>query len=418
MNLLVIGSGGREHALIMKLLQSPICGKIYCAPGNGGISKVAECVNIAADDIESLRDFAGRNRVGLTIVGPEVPLVKGIVDYFEEEGLKCFGPSEAAAAFEGSKALTKEFLYKNDIPSARYAKASSYENAKAIIDSYSYPLVIKADGLAAGKGVFICSNQVEAIKVLEEVMLQKKLGDAGKIVVIEEYLDGYETSCLCFCDGNIIVPMESSKDYKRIGDGDVGLNTGGMGAYSPNPLIDAKMTDKIEKTILHPIMKGFKEQGIVYKGVLYVGLMIVGSTPKVLEFNVRFGDPETQVLLPRLKSDLVKIMLNCTDGLLEKKDVVWSSDPTVCVVVASGGYPGDYETGKLINGLDDVGSDVYVYHAGTTLSEDGSLLTSGGRVLNVCARAEQLSIASSLVYDAIKKISFDGMVYRSDIAKF
>ena len=415
MNLLVVGSGGREHALIYKLKESPLCAEIFCAPGNGGIAQLATCVDIAADDIDGLCEFAKEHQIGLTVVGPEVPLVMGIVDKFESEGLKIFGPSRECAAFEGSKALTKKFLMKYDIPTAQYKEAFTYEEAADALDAFSYPLVIKADGLAAGKGVLICACEEEALAALDEIMVKKSLGEAGDSVVIEEYLDGVETSALCFLDGNILVPMESSKDYKRIYDNDEGPNTGGMGTYSPNPMVDEKLAAKIQSTILDPIMEGFKKEGLNYKGVLYVGLMIVDGVPKVLEFNVRFGDPETQVLMLRLKSDLVKIMLNCTDGLLSEEDVIWHDNSAVCVVISSGGYPGSYQKGMVIQGLEDVKNHP-VFHAGTSLC-GGEVLTSGGRVLGVCATGKTVEEAREIAYGAVNKIRFDGMYYRSDIAR-
>ena len=417
MNLLVIGSGGREHALIYKLRQSPLCDEVFCAPGNGGIAQVATCVDIAVTDIDALCDFAQENQIGLTVVGPEVPLVEGIVDKFESAGLKIFGPNKECAAFEGSKMLTKQFLIKYHVPTAGYKEAFDFEEAKDALEAFLYPLVIKADGLAAGKGVIICDNDLEAEQALNEIMVEKSLGDAGDKIIIEEFLDGVETSLLCFMDDNTIVPMTSSKDYKQVYDNDEGPNTGGMGTYSPNPIVNEKLFEKIKKKILEPIAKGFRSENLHYKGVLYIGLMIVDGEPNVLEFNVRFGDPETQVLMLRLKSDLVKIMLNVTDGLLEEDDVIWNDDAAVCVVLASGGYPGTYQKGKLIKGLDEVEDSVEVFHAGTVLTDEG-FITNGGRVLNVCATGKDVEKARSKAYSAVNKISFDGIYYRSDIAKY
>ncbi len=415
MKLLVVGSGGREHALIHKLLESPLCGEVYCAPGNGGISQVAKCVNIQPDDIDGLCEFAKNNQIGLTVVGPEIPLVAGIVDRFESEGLKIFGPNMQCAAFEGSKALTKKFLFKYNIPTAKYEEAVNYEDAVEFLNNFSYPVVIKADGLAAGKGVIICNDEEEAKTAIADIMVKKTLGDAGDKIVLEEFLDGVETSVLCFSDGNVLIPMESSKDYKRIYDNDEGPNTGGMGTYSPNPFVDAKLTEKINKKILEPISAGFKKEKLNYKGVLYVGIMVVGGEPKVLEFNVRFGDPETQVLMLRLKSDLVKIMLNATDGLLSGLDILWHDNAAVCVVLASGGYPGTYQKGKLIYGLKNTDGAI-VFHAGTALSEQG-FVTAGGRVLNVCAVGKNIEEAREIAYSAVGKIVYDGIYYRSDIAR-
>ncbi|MBR6801935.1 MAG: phosphoribosylamine--glycine ligase [Eubacteriaceae bacterium] len=417
MNILVVGGGGREHALIEKIKESELCEKIYCAPGNAGIAKVAECLPIAATDIDALVNFARENQIGLTVVGPEAPLVAGIVDRFEAEGMKAFGPSRECAQFEGSKAYTKKFLQKHNIPTAQYKEVHSFDEAVSYLDKFSYPLVVKADGLAAGKGVFICPTKEDAYNSLDEVMNKKSLGDSGNVVVLEEYLDGVETSALCFVDGKTLVPMTSSKDYKRIFDNDMGDNTGGMGTFSPNPMVDEAMAEKIEKTILSPIMKGFLEDGISFKGVLYVGLMICAGVPKVLEFNVRFGDPETQVLMLRLESDLVRIMLSCCDGLLATQEVLWKKESAVCVVMASEGYPATSHKGDVIDGLDSMFEDnIKVIHAATKLTDDG-IVTDGGRVLNVCALAGTLEEAREDAYAALGKISFNGMQYRKDIAK-
>ena len=415
MKILVIGSGGREHALIYKLKQSPLCDEIFAAPSNAGISKDAIGVNISVEDIDALCSFAIDNQIGLTVVGPEVPLVAGIVDKFESVGLKVFGPNKECAAFEGSKALTKKFLMKHNVPTAAYKEAFSYEEAVSALELFTYPLVIKADGLAAGKGVFICQTKEEATKALEDVLNSKIFGESGNSVVIEEFLDGVETSTLCFLDGQTLIPMTSSKDYKMIYDNNEGPMTGGMGTFSPNPLVDEKLAEKIDRDILKPILDGFNKDSLVYKGVLYVGLMIVDSEPKVLEFNVRFGDPETQVLMLRLESDLVKIMLNCCDGILKESDIVWSDDYAVCVVLASGGYPGNYEKGKVISGL-EIFTDEPIFHAGTK-EIDGNITTNGGRVLNICAKGKTLEQARTLAYDRLNKISFDGKYYRSDIAR-
>jgi phosphoribosylamine--glycine ligase len=416
MNLLVVGGGGREHALIYKLKQSKLCEQIYCAPGNAGIAQLAECVDIKANDLEGLFKFAKENRIGLTVVGPEEPLVMGIADLFQDACMKIFGPNRQCAAFEGSKKRTKEFLFKYKIPTANYAKASTPDEAIDSLEKFSYPLVVKADGLAAGKGVLICKDKIEAIAAINDLMVKKTLGDAADTLVIEEYLDGVETSMLCFMDGKSIVPMASSKDYKRVGEGDMGLNTGGMGTYSPNPLITEKMMKRITDEILDPILNGFKAEGLEYKGVLYVGLMIVEGTPKVLEFNVRFGDPETQVLMLRLQSDLVEIMLNCSDGMLDPAKIKWSDQASVCVVAASEGYPAAYEKGKKITVSESL-KDVTVFHAGTAFDKDGNIVTAGGRVLNVCATGETHEQARAKVYANIDKLHFDGMFYRKDIAK-
>lgn len=416
MKLLVVGGGGREHALIYKLKQSKLCEEIFCAPGNAGISELATCVDIKANDLDGLFMFAKENRIGLTVVGPEEPLVMGITDMFQGACMKIFGPNKECAAFEGSKKRTKEFLFKYKIPTANYAQAAAPDDAIDSLEKFNYPLVIKADGLAAGKGVLICRNKIEAVAAINDLMVKKTLGNAAETLVIEEFLDGVETSLLCFMDGKSIVPMASSKDYKRAGDNDEGLNTGGMGTYSPNPLITEKMMKKITEDILDPILAGFKAEGLCYKGVLYVGLMIVEGKPKVLEFNVRFGDPETQVLMLRLQSDLVEIMLNCSDGMLDPAKVKWTNQASVCVVAASEGYPAVYEKGKKITVSESL-KDVTVFHAGTAFDKNGDVVTAGGRVLNVCATGETHEQARAKVYANIDKLHFDGMFYRKDIAK-
>lgn len=416
MKVLVIGSGGREHAICYKLKQSELVDEIFCAPGNGGTSKIATNVDIKDTQIDKLLEFAKENQIGLTVVGPEAPLVLGIVDEFEKEGLKIFGPNKQCATFEGSKAFTKKFLNKYNIPTASYEEVSTYEEGVKAIEKFTYPLVVKADGLAAGKGVIICGSIEEAKKALWEIMVDKVFGESGDLVVIEEFLVGTEASILCFLDGKKIIPMESARDYKQIYDNNQGPNTGGMGNYSPNAIFDEKLNHKINEKILKPIMEGFNSERLDYKGILFIGLMIDKNEPKVLEFNVRFGDPETQVVLLRLKSDLAKIMLDCTNSMLNEKGIIWSDEEAVCVVLASGGYPNDYEKGKVISGLDLVSEDVIIFHAGTK-EEDGKILTNGGRVLGVCALGKNTEIAREKVYKQIPKISFDGAYYRSDIAR-
>lgn len=416
MKVLVVGSGGREHALVYKLKQSPLVTEVFCAPGNAGIANIAECVDIKVDDIDSLKEFAKTNEIGLTVIGPELPLVMGIVDEFEKEGLKVFGPNKKCAAFEGSKGLTKRFLEKYKIPTAKYLEVTTYEEGVKNLENFGFPVVVKADGLAAGKGVIICENREMAVNALKDIMVDKVFGDSGNSVVIEEFLTGTELSTLCFVDGNKIIPMESARDYKPAYDNDEGLNTGGMGNYSPNKIFDDKLNAKVRTKILDPIIKGFKSEELDYKGVLFIGLMVENGEPKVLEFNVRFGDPETQVVMLRLESDLANIMLNTADGILEEDDIVWSDESSVCVVMVSGGYPESYENGKVISGLDKLSEDVIVFHAGTK-REGEDIVTNGGRVLNICAVGETLDEAREKVYNEVNKISYDGAYFRNDIAR-
>jgi phosphoribosylamine--glycine ligase len=417
MKVLVIGSGGREHVLTWKISQSPRVEKIYAAPGNGGIAELAECVNLSVEDIDGCLAFAKDHQIDLTVVGPEVPLVLGMVDAFEKEGLRVFGPNKFCAQFEGSKAFTKEFLFRHHIPTAAYKEYTDFDEIIKDLGIYGYPMVIKADGLAAGKGVVIPENEADAREAMEMIMKRREFGEAGDKVVIEEFLTGQEASMLCFVDGKTIVPMESAQDYKRAYDNDEGLNTGGMGTYSPNVLFaDATLNQRIRDEILDPIINGFIKDGMDFKGILFIGLMIDKGVPKVLEFNVRFGDPEAQSVLMRMESDLLDIMEAVIDQKLSDCEIKWSNQEAVCVVMASGGYPGSYEKGKVITGIDEVTGCV-VFHAGTKL-EDGKLLTSGGRVLCVTALGETRDQARTTVYENIKKIHFDGAQYRSDIAKF
>lgn len=417
MKILIIGSGGREHVLAWKLSQSKKVKKIFAAPGNGGIAEIAECVDLSVEDISGCLDFAKKNKIDLTVVGPEVPLVLGMVDAFEAQGLKVFGPNKKCAQFEGSKAFTKEFLFKHNIPTAAYKEYTEIEEILKDLGVYGYPMVIKADGLAAGKGVLIPENEKDAREGIEMIMGKKEFGEAGDKVVIEEFLTGQEASMLCFVDGKTIVPMESAQDYKRAYDNDKGLNTGGMGTYSPNVLFDDEaLNQRIKKEILDPIINGFISDNLDFKGILFIGLMIENGVPKVLEFNVRFGDPEAQSVLMRMESDLFEIMEAVIDGKLSEIDIKWKTEEAVCVVIASGGYPGNYEKGKVIKGISDVDNCV-VFHAGTKLSE-GRLTTNGGRVLCVTAVGETTEKAREIVYENIKKISFEGMEYRKDIAEF
>lgn len=415
MKVMVIGSGGREHALTWKIAQSPKVDKIYCAPGNGGMADLAECVDLSVEDIDSCVAFAKDNAIDLVVVGPEVPLVAGMADAMQAAGIRVFGPNKKCAQFEGSKAFTKKFLMRHNIPTAQYKEYTNYDDIVKDLGIYGYPMVIKADGLAAGKGVVIPENEAEAKQAMKEIMADKKFGDAGNTAVIEEFLTGTEASILCFVDGNTIIPMESARDYKRAYDGDKGLNTGGMGNYSPNALFaDDALNKRIQDEILTPIIDGFKADGMDFVGVLFIGLMIKDGEPKVLEFNVRFGDPEAQVVLPRLDTDLVDIMEACIDGKLADCDIKWKPEHAVTVVLASGGYPQSYQKGYEITGIDDV-EDCVVFHAGTAL-KDGKLVTNGGRVLAVTALGDTTKAARDKVYSQIDKIQFKDSFYRKDIA--
>lgn len=415
MKVLVVGGGGREHTIIWKLSQSPLVTEIYCAPGNPGIEKLAKNVDISPDDIEKLVDFSREMSIDLTIVGPEVPLVLGIADKFKEAGLRIIGPSKAGAKLEGSKSFSKNFMVKYNIPTGGYTEVTSYEEARKAIKEYSYPLVIKADGLAAGKGVLICQNQLEAEKGLKEIMVDKVFGASGDKVVIEEFLEGIETSVLCFVDGKTIVPMVSSQDHKRIYDGDEGPNTGGMGTYSPNFVYTEEIEKIVGETILKPTLEGIQKEGMDYKGIIFIGLMITKEGPKVLEYNVRFGDPETQVVLPRLETDLMEIFIHMVEERLSDIEIKWNNKAVVCVVLASGGYPGDYEKGKEIEGLEKIGGNTIVFHAGTAI-KSGKLVTNGGRVLGVTSWGEDIGSARKVAYENVDKIDFEGKTYRKDIA--
>ena len=413
MRILVIGSGGREHAIIWKLKQSAKVGKIYCAPGNGGISRDAECIGISAEDIDALADFAQENNIDLTVVGPEVPLMKGIVDLFEKRGLRVFGPSLKAAVIEGSKYYTKLLLQKYGIPTAKFKAFDDFVEAQRYLDEIRYPVVVKTDGLAQGKGVIIAADKKEALNALKDIMIERKFGSSGDTVILEEFIEGPEVSVLAFTDGENIVPMVSAMDYKRIYDGDKGPNTGGMGNIAPNPYYTPYLAGIVLDTILKPVIDALRQEGKKYKGVLYAGLMLTHEGPKVLEFNARFGDPETQVILPLLQSDLVDIMEATIDGTLDKLDIKWINKTAVCVVAASGGYPGKYQTGCEITGLNDV--NALVFHAGTKMGE--RLKTSGGRVLCVTALADTIDEAREIAYSNIEKVDFKGMQYRKDIGK-
>ncbi len=416
MNILVIGSGGREHALVWKIRQSPRVSQVYCAPGNGGIAGLAECVDIKADDISGLLKFAQERSIDLTVVGPEVPLVMGIVDIFEKAGLKAFGPSKAAACLEGSKAFAKEFMTRHCIPTAEYGSFDDILQGREFLKQCQYPLVVKADGLAAGKGVIICQDKAEAEEALRSIMFDHIFKDAGKRVVIEEFLVGEEASILAVADGNDFIILETSQDHKRIFDNDLGPNTGGMGAYSPAPVVTPVLMGRIAETVIRPVVDGMRRDGVPFKGILYAGVMVTAEGPKVLEFNTRFGDPETQAVLPRLKSDIVDMMLGSVEGRLATMKLEWDSRACVCVVMAAGGYPGDYASGKEIQGLSDVGDDAVVFHAGTK-QEGGRIVSSGGRVLGVTALGQGIAQAIAQAYAAAGKIGFDGVQYRRDIGR-
>ncbi|MEA3453360.1 MAG: phosphoribosylamine--glycine ligase [Candidatus Caldatribacteriota bacterium] len=417
MKILVIGSGGREHALVWKIAQSPKVSQIYCAPGNAGISKLAQCINIDADNIEKLVDFAQEEKTDLTVVGPELALSKGIVNKFNRKGLRIFGPSKEATEIESSKVFSKYLMKKYNIPTANYEVFKNSEKAFNHIKQQAFPLVIKADGLAAGKGVFIVKNMVQARDALDTLMEEKKFGEAGRQVVIEEFLEGEEVSILAFCDGKTVVPMVSSQDHKKIFDNDQGPNTGGMGAYSPVPFYTDEFEKRVLEEVLKPTVKGLWSEGIKYKGVLYAGLILTKEGPKVLEFNARFGDPETQVILPRLKTDLIDILNAVIEETLHKINIEWEDNTTVCVVVVSGGYPEKYQKGKVIGGLGRLGKikDIIAFHAGTKLQDD-KVTTSGGRVLGITAWAENITEAKKKAYKGMEKIYFEDMYYRKDIA--
>ena len=413
MKILVIGSGGREHALCWKIAQSEKVDKVYCAPGNGGTSLVAENVDIEADDIDKLLEFAYNNKIDLTIVGPEDPLTQGIVDVFENHDLKIFGPNKECAQFEGSKDFSKIFMNKYKIPTAKYKCFTEINEAIKGLDEFDYPLVIKADGLCFGKGVVICHTKDEAEATLREILEEKCFGREGDKVVIEEFLDGIEASLLCFVSGDKIIPMESAKDYKKIFDNDIGPNTGGVGCYSPSPLFTKELNLKIEEDILKKISLGLKAENMSFKGILFIGLMIVNDKPKVLEFNVRFGDPETEVLMPRLKSDLVDLFLKTIDGSIRESDFIWDARACLTVVITSKGYPDFYEKGHEIT-IDKFHDDLILFHNGTKLN-NGILETKGGRVLSLIALGTNLEEARAKIYRNLNNISFEGAQYRSDI---
>jgi phosphoribosylamine---glycine ligase len=417
MKVLVLGNGGREHALVWKLRQSARVSKLYCAPGNGGIAEEAECLPVDLKSLDAMVALGEQVRPDLTVVGPELPLTLGVVDEFTRRGWPAFGPSKGAAQLEASKSFAKEFLQRHRIPTAHYAICDSVEEVRAALTHFHVPVVVKADGLAAGKGVVIAASKEEAASVAAEMFSGKMVGAAGARVVLEEFLKGDELSFLVLSDGERVAPLVAAQDHKRVGDGDTGPNTGGMGAYSTADIVDDKMRDWLVHHIARPVVEGMKAEGTEFKGVLYCGLMMTARGPMVLEFNCRFGDPETQPILMRMESDLVDALEASVAGRVSDGDFKWSRDASVCVVMASGGYPGTFEVGKKISGLDEAGKveGVKVFHAGTT-KRDGEFYTAGGRVLGVTARGADLETAVSRAYQACGKIHFDGAHYRKDIA--
>ena len=419
MRILLIGGGGREHALAWKLVQSPNVEKLYAAPGNPGMALLqkCECINLNVDDLEGVADYAEEKSIDLTVVGPEAPLVAGLADVFKRRGLPVFGPSKAAAQLEGSKAFSKELMAKYNIPTAFFKICEAIETAKAYVEEKGAPIVVKADGLAAGKGVVVAMTKQEALDAIDDMMGDHKFGAAGARVVLEEYMEGEEASLLAFTDGKTVVPMIAAQDHKRVFDGDEGPNTGGMGTYAPAPVMTDILRLKATELVLKPVVAAMAKEGTPYQGCLYAGLMIKGDSVKVVEFNCRFGDPETQVVLPLLDGDLAEIMLACATGTLDKVEVAWHDKAAVCVVMASGGYPESYEKGKEITGLAaaEEDKDVVVFHAGTK-EADGKIVTSGGRVLGVTAVDASIKAARDRDHAAVEKIAFEKNFYRKDIA--
>lgn len=414
MKVLVIGSGGREHAIAYSLSKSPKVTEMHAIPGNPGISQIATCHKASVEDLDYILNFVKDNNIDLTVIGPEVPLCMGLADLLEDNGFKAFGPRKFAATLEGSKAFSKKFMTKYNIPTAGYVEVDEYEQAVKALKQFSYPVVVKADGLAAGKGVVICECEEEAIDTLKKMMLEGALAGAGSKIVLEEFLTGFECSLLCFTDGESIVPMVSAKDHKQIYDGNKGPNTGGMGTFSPNPFMPNDMEEVLNEKILKPFMNGLKEEKMDYRGVVFIGLMIENNDAKVLEFNVRFGDPETQSILLRLDSDLFEIMNAVANKKLKNINIKWKKEQAGCLVLASQGYPESYEKGKVITGLSEVKDDVIIFHAGTSF-KDGNIVTSGGRVLNICALGDNLEEIRAKLYEAANIIDFDGKYYRKDI---
>ena len=419
MKILIVGSGGREHAIAYACSKSPKVDKIYCAPGNAGISELAECVPISAMEFDRLADFAAEKEIDLTVIGMDDPLVGGIVDLFETRGLRVFGPRKNAAILEGSKAFSKDLMKKYNIPTAAYETFTSADDAKKYLETSEYPIVLKADGLALGKGVLICNTKEEALAGVDELMLDKKFGDAGNTIVIEEFMTGREVSVLSFVDGNTIKIMSSAQDHKRAKDGDEGLNTGGMGNFSPSPFYTEEVDDFCKKHIYQATVDAMKAEGREFKGVIFFGLMLTPKGPKVLEYNARFGDPEAQVVLPRLKNDIIDVFNACIDGTLDKIDLQFEDKACVCVILASDGYPLAYETGKIITGLDNFkGKDgYYCFHAGTKFDDNGNIVTNGGRVLGITAKGDTLKEARANAYAATEWVDFENKYMRHDIGK-
>lgn len=418
MKVLIVGSGGREHAIAWSVSQSRKVDKIFCAPGNGGIREIAECVDIGAMEFEKLADFAQQQEIDLTIIGMDDPLVGGVVDVFEKRGLRVFGPRKNAAIIEGSKSFSKDLMKKYQIPTCHYETFDSPEEALIYLESCEYPVVLKADGLALGKGVLICQTQQEAEAGIATLMLDKQFGDAGNTVVIEDFMTGREASVLCFCDGTHIAPMTSAQDHKRAKDGDQGLNTGGMGTFSPSPFYTPEIQAICEEQIYQPTMDAMKAEGRDFVGILFVGLMMTEDGPKVLEYNARFGDPEAQVVLPRMKNDIIDVIDACIDGKLDQITLEFEDNAAVCVVLASDGYPEHYEKGKAITFSEDFSKQdgYYVFHAGTKI-EEGELVTSGGRVIGVTAKGKTLQQARENAYRATEWVSFENKYMRNDIGK-
>ena len=416
MKVLVVGGGAREHALVWKIAQSPLVTNIYCAPGNAGIVRMAECLPCQADDLVGLRTFAREHRIDLTVVGPEAPLAAGMVDEFRKVKLPIFGPQKAAACIEASKAFSKELMVRLRIPTAEARTFSAVNPALEYLDRCDLPVVVKADGLAQGKGVVVAASRAEAQQAVTAMLEDKAFGEAGSRVVIEDFLNGEELTIMAFTDGKTVIPLVPAQDHKRIGDGDTGPNTGGMGAYAPAPIGTRSLVDRVRRTILEPVVEGLSQIGSPFQGVLYAGLMVVGGDPKVLEFNARLGDPETQVVLPLLKTDLVEILKAVVEHRLDQLTVEWHARSAVCVVLASAGYPGPYIKGFPINGLSDTDGkdDLVVFHAGTVSAPDG-FVTAGGRVLGVTGIGNDLAAARDRAYAAVRRIHFEGMRYRTDI---
>lgn len=418
MNILIVGSGGREHAIAASVVKSKKADKVYCAPGNAGIGELARCVDIGVMEFERLADFACENDIDFTIIGPDDPLVGGIVDVFKARGLKVFGPDKKAAVLEGSKAFSKELMKKYRIPTAGYEVFEDTQKACEYLETSSYPIVLKADGLALGKGVLICSTREEAVEGVKTLMLDKQFGSAGDRIVIEEFLTGREVSVLCFCDGTHIIPMTSAQDHKRAKDGDMGLNTGGMGTFSPSPFYTKEVEEFCVSRVYQPSMDAMKAEGRDFTGIMFLGLILTEEGPKVLEYNARFGDPEAQVVLLRMKNDIIEVMEACVDGRLNEINLEFEDNAAVCVVLASDGYPESYEKGKVIHGLDSFKDKegYYIFHAGTKKTGE-DIVTNGGRVLGVTAKGKSLKEARANAYEAAEWVSFDNKYFRHDIGR-